>query len=324
MFTRPPAIAMGMDLEGEIAVLVGQVPPGRVATFADIAGGLGDARAAMAVFRILGDTTTLGRHRVVRASGEPAFPGSVGVLRREGVRVAKGHVVDLDALRWREFRGPRTLARLREEQLRLAATVEMADRLSGPDRIAGFDVSYVGDRAFVAGVVMDAAGGTVLQEVALEMRATFPYIPGYLAYREFPAIEACFRRLDPAPDLLMIDGHGVLHPARFGIASVAGVLLDRPSIGVAKSLLVGTTGPAPREAGGSTDVRLNGEVMGAALRSGRSRRLVYVSVGHRISLSTAVRITKRLCKARIPEPLRRADARSKNKKEKWKKKRIEF
>jgi deoxyribonuclease V len=213
---------------------------------------------------------------------------------------------------------------LREEQVHLAASVDVTDHVRDPGRIAAFDLSYDRDTAFVAGVVMDEAGESVLQEIAFETRITFPYIPGYLAFREFPAIEACFRRLEPAPDLLMIDGHGVLHPARCGIASFAGVKLDKPAIGVAKSLLVGTVGEAPRKPGGWADVRIDGELLGAALRSGRSRRLIYVSVGHRVSLSTAVRIAKRLCKTRIPEPLRRADLLSKNDKRKWKKKRIEF
>jgi deoxyribonuclease V len=222
-------------------------------------------------------------------------------------------------VRWREFHGPRTLTRLREEQRRLAARVETSDRLPDLYRIAGFDVAYDRYTAFASAVVTDGAGDEVLQAVAIETRVDFPYIPGYLAYREFPAIEACFRRLDPAPDLVMIDGHGVLHPARFGIASVAGVLLDGPSIGVAKSLLVGTPGATPRETGGTTEVRLDGEVLGGGLRSGRSRRMVYVSTGHRVSLDTAVRITRRLCKSRIPEPLRRADLESKNMKRKERK-----
>ena len=313
-----------MDLAAEIIDLAGQVPPGRVATFADIADGLGDPRAAMAVFRILRESSAPGLHRIVRASADVAFPGAAGRLRREGTAVSSGRVQDLGRIRWRGFRGPRTLARLREEQVRLAASVESTTESTPPERIAAFDLSYAGETAFVAGVVMDPAGEHVLQEVAFETRPEFPYIPGYLAYREFPAIESCFRRLDPPPDLLMIDGHGVLHPARCGIACVAGVRLDRPAIGVAKSLLVGLVGEVPREPGGWTDVRIDGERLGAALRSGRSRRLIYLSVGHRVSLSAAVRITKRLCKTRIPEPLRRADLLSKNEKRKWKKKRIEF
>lgn len=305
-----------MDLAAEVSNLVEQIPPGRVSTFTDLAEGLGDPRAAMAVFRILRESPAVASHRVVRASGEPWAPGATMRLRREGVRVAGGRVDGLDHLRWREFQGPQTLARLRAEQRRLAGDLETSDRFPEIERVAGFDVSYDRDTAFASAVVMDASGDGVLQEVSLETRVDFPYIPGYLANREFPAIEACFRRLDPAPDLLMIDGHGILHPARFGIASYAGVRLDRPSIGVAKSLLVGTPGPSPRDPSGSTDVRLDGEVLGAGLRSGRSRRMVYVSTGNRVSLETAVRITKRLCKSRIPEPLRRADLASRKMKRK--------
>ena len=313
-----------MDLAGEIADLVVQIPPGRVATFADVAAGLGDPRAAMAVFRILRESPVAGMHRVVRASAHVAFPRAAGMLRQEGVPVSNRQVDDLERRRWREFSGPRTLKRLREEQMRLAASVDGTDRVNEPERIAAFDVSYDGDTAFAAGVVTDVTGERMLQEVCIRTPVGFPYIPGYLAYREFPAIDACFRRLDPPPDLLMIDGHGILHPARFGIASYAGVMLDRPSIGVAKSLLVGTPGPTPANTGAWTAVRVGRETLGAGLRSGRSRRLIYVSVGHGVSLRTAIRITTRLCKTRIPEPIRRADLRSKNEKRKWKKKRIEF
>ena len=295
-----------MDLAREIAALVAQIPEGRVATFLDVAAALGDAKAAPAVFRILRDGPAEDGHRVVRATGEPAFQGALARLRREGLAVSRGRVANLDRVRFTGFQGPRTLARLRAEQLRLARRVEFEDRIASADRIAGFDLSYDGDRAVVAGVVTTPDGGRVLESLALHVRVDFPYVPGYLAYREFPAIKRCLSRLDPPPDVLMIDGHGVLHPARLGIASFAGVRLDRPTIGVAKSLLVGEAGPVPREPGGTVEVRVDGEVLGVGLRSGRSRRMIYVSVGHAISLGTAVRITKTLCRTRIPEPLRRA------------------
>jgi len=310
-----------MDLSREIEDLVAQIPAGRVSTFADLADALGDVRAAMAVFRLLRESRTAGSHRLVRASGEVPFPGGAALLRQEGVTVRGGRVEDLSRFGWREFRGPRTLARLRREQRELARLVDAHDRVRRPRRIAGFDVAYDGDTAFAAAVVTDAGGTEVLQEVARREPVRFPYIPGYLAYREFPAIESCFRLLDPPPDLLMIDGHGVLHPARCGIASFAGLKLGRPTIGVAKSLLVGEPGPLPRAPGGWTEVRVDGEVLGAALRSGKSRRMIYVSVGSGISLETAVRITKRLCRTRIPEPLRRADILAGEEKRKWKKKR---
>jgi len=300
-----------MDIEREIERLVAQIPPGRVSSFADIAEALGDARAAMATFRILRELSIGGSHRVLRTTGEIPFPGARAMLRREGLAVVGDRVKDLERVRWREFRGPRTLALLRDEQRRLAAEVDFTDRAGNPERIAGFDVAYDGDTAIAAAVVMDDDGDDVLQEVACRERVRFPYVPGYLAYREFPAIETCFRRLDPPPDLLMIDGHGVLHPARCGIASFAGLRLDRPAIGAAKSLLEGDAGPTPRD----------GEVLGAAVRSGKPKRPIYVSVGHGISLRTAIAITMRLCKTRIPEPLRRADRLAREEKRKWKKKR---
>jgi deoxyribonuclease V len=310
-----------MDLAREIADLVAQVPRGRVSTFSDIAEALGDPTAAAAVFRILRERRIAGAHRIVRATGEVPWPGAGARLRKEGTAVAERHVADLERARFRDFRGPRTLALLREEQRRLAAHVRRTDRIASWERVAGFDVSYNGDDATAAAVAMDPDGERVLQEVSLEIRIDFPYVPGYLSYREFPAIERCYRRLDPKPDVLLIDGHGVLHPARFGIASYAGVALDTPTIGVAKHLLVGEAGPVPREPGGTTEIRLGGEVLGAGLRSGPSRRLIYVSVGHAISLETAVGITKRLCRTRIPEPLRRADELAGIEKRKTKKKR---
>ena len=308
-----------MDVAREIAMLVSQIPQGSVSTFADIAEALGDPHAATAVFRILTNAPVEGNHRVVRADGAVPRAGMTARLRRDGVTVSRSRVDELDRIRWREFRGPRTLAHLREEQERLAATVETTDRFAGARRIAAFDVAYDGDDATAAAVVMDAKNEAVLQQVAIHTKVDFPYIPGYLGYRELPCIEACYRRLDTVPDLLMIDGHGLLHPARFGVACFAGVRLDRPSIGVAKSLLVGRIGPPPKRAGDWADVRVDGETMGAALRSGRSRRLIYVSIGHRVSLATALRTTKQLCTTRIPEPLRRADLLSKNEKRKWKK-----
>ncbi len=312
-----------MDLAQEIAGLVAQIPEIRVATFLDVAVALGDAKAAPAVFRILRDGLAEGTHRVVRATGEPAFPGALARLRREGLAISRGRIADLDRVRFTGFHGPRTLARLREEQLRLARRVEFNDRGGPMDRIAGFDLSYDGDRAVVAGVVTTPDGGRVLDSLALRVRVDFPYVPGYLAYREFPAIERCFSRLNPPPDLLMVDGHGVLHPARLGVASFAGVRLNRPTIGVAKSLLVGEAGQLPREPGGTAEVRVDGEVLGAGLRSGLSHRVIYVSVGHAVSLQTAIRVTKALCRTRIPEPLRRAHILATDEKRKWKKKRKE-
>src|SRR3989442_5695270 len=136
-----------MALAGEIADLVAQIPPGRVARFADVAAGLGDPRAAMAVFRILRESPVAGMHRVVRASAHVAFPRAAGLLRREGVPVSNRQVDDLKRRRWREFSGPRTLQRPRKEQKRLAAPGDGTGRGNEPERIAALRASYDRDTA---------------------------------------------------------------------------------------------------------------------------------------------------------------------------------
>ncbi len=295
-----------MDLVRELKRRVDQIPWGRVATVSDIARALGDEAAAPAVFRILRDASMAGAHRVVRTRGHVANPGFATLLRAEGVPLARGRVVRLKDRRVTEFHGSRPLAGLREEQRRLAARVVTKDGFSSEETIAGFDLAYDRSSATAAAAVLSLADGKVGQTARTQVRVRFPYIPGYLAYREFPGIKRCFALLDPKPDILMIDGHGILHPARFGMASSVGVALNRPTIGVAKRLHVGDLGPMPQEVGGITPVHLDGELCGVGLRSSSSHRLIYVSVGHLISLNSAVRLTKLMCETRIPEPLRQA------------------
>lgn len=295
-----------MDLIRELTDLVGQIPRGRVTTFHDLAAALGDPEAATAVLRILRDTPMAGAHRVVRTSGEIPKASNGAKLRVEGIRVSRGFVPQPEAVSFQDFRSGKPLARLRDEQRRLAKRVREADDFESAEYVAGFDLAYAGDRATAAAVVVRRSGGEVVQTARAIVPVSFPYIPGYLAYREFPGIERCYELLDPKPDVLMIDGHGTLHPARFGIACYVGLSLDRPTIGVAKNLLVGDAGPAPRHPGGVTKIRVDGELRGFGLRTSRSRRLRYVSVGHRISLATAVKLTKTMCRTRMPDPLGQA------------------
>ena len=124
------------------------------------------------------------------------------------------------------------------------------------------------------------------------------FISTYLSFREFPVIEKLFKMLENRPTVLMIDGNGVLHPRGAGIASHAGVLLDIPAIGVAKTLLCGeVTGDK---------VMYEGRLIGNALKSGKAKNPVYVSPGHKISFETARSVVKSFCKYRIPEPVRQA------------------
>jgi deoxyribonuclease V len=213
-----------------------------------------------------------------------------------------------------------TPAEAREIQLRLRHRWERADRLPRLRHVAGADVAFdlhapgawrKGQARAIAGVVlyrfpeMDE-----LERVGVVQPLRFPYVPGLLSFREIPPLLAAFRRLRLAPDLIFCDGHGYAHPRRFGIACHLGVLLDRPTIGVAKSLLVGRCRD-PAAAPGSSAPLLDadsGEVIGAVLRTREKVRPVFVSQGHRISLGRAVELTLAVSDGyRIPRPTRDAD-----------------
>ncbi len=299
-----------MEFVAELASLLDQIPPGRVATVGELAAALGDTAAARAVFHVVREDARLeNRHRVVTADGRPVAPAGGRRLRAEHIDLDGGRVREVGAFAFKGFSSERPLEKLREEQLRLRGAVRSRDGVRRPRTVAGFDLAYAGGFALAAGVVCSFPKGEALATAVARERVTFPYIPGYLAYREAPAILACHAALDMTPDVVLVDGHGVLHPARFGLACLVGVRLGAPTIGCAKSLLVGRLGrmPPPR---GSARIFVDGDVAGRALRPGRSRRLVFVSVGHRVSLRTAVRIVRTLCYSRIPEPLRIAHERA--------------
>ena len=148
----------------------------------------------------------------------------------------------------------------------------------------------------------------VIATAGATRRAEFPYVPGLLAFREAPCVLDALERLDALPDLLVVDGHGVSHPRGLGIASHLGVLLNRPSIGVAKSILIGAPEGELGEAPGNwVPLAWRGRVVGAVLRTRARVSPVYVSVGHRVTLEGAVRqVCAMLGRTRLPEPTRQA------------------
>ena len=152
----------------------------------------------------------------------------------------------------------------------------------------------------------------VIEEQVVEGDVNFPYVPGLLSFREAPLLAQALERLEGAPDLLLIDGHGYAHPRRFGIASHLGLMANLPTIGCAKSRLCGDNAePGPRR-GAKAELRLGDEVIGAVLRTREGVKPIYVSVGHKIGLEAAVRWALRLApRFRLPEPIREADALSK-------------
>jgi len=178
-------------------------------------------------------------------------------------------------------------------------------------RVAGADVSYDrGDDRFYAAVVVLALPSLEVVETATARgRSPFPYVPGLLSFREGPLLLRAFRRLREPPDLLICDGQGTAHMRGFGIACHLGLLLDLPTIGCAKSRLVGSyaePGPTP---GDVAPLRLEGRKIGTVVRTRRGVKPVFVSPGHRIGHAAAVRWVLRTgCGFRLPEPIRQAHA----------------
>ncbi len=152
----------------------------------------------------------------------------------------------------------------------------------------------------------------LLEQHVVEAPVTFPYVPGLLAFREVPVLARVFRKLERASDLLLVDGHGLSHPRRFGIACHLGLLLDVPTIGVAKSRLIGQHPQPPPQAGARAELTDGPDLIGLVVRTRDGVSPVYVSVGHRIGLTEAADWVLRLCRGyRLPEPIRLADHLSK-------------
>lgn len=200
-------------------------------------------------------------------------------------------------------------AEARALQASLAAEVETGDRFGEIATIAGIDIGFEeGGRITRAAIAVLASPGLELIEQSVARRPTdFPYVPGLLSFRETPAALAALSGLRRTPDLLVCDGHGFAHPRRFGLACHLGWLLDVPCIGVAKTRLIGTFDAPVAERGGWSPLLDRRQVIGAALRTRTGVAPVFVSTGHRVSLTSAIDLTLALApRYRLPETTRHA------------------
>jgi deoxyribonuclease V len=196
-----------------------------------------------------------------------------------------------------------------EIQRKLAPRVVREGIPTDVRRIAGVDISVRRGSADGRGavVVLRYPEMEVEEQVVVEARVAFPYVPGLLSFREIPVLLEAFRQVKEKPDLVLVDGQGLAHPRRFGIACHLGLLLDLPAVGCAKSRLCGEHRPPAMEAGSSVPLTDGDEVIGAVLRTRNGVSPVYVSIGHRIALDEAVAWVLRCCRGyRIPEPTRLA------------------
>jgi deoxyribonuclease V len=202
-----------------------------------------------------------------------------------------------------------SLTEARQIQERLAARVSHRNHVRDVHFVAGIDVA-AGRKAGLATAAVVVLSYPWIAAVEIEVvkgELNYPYIPGFLSFRELPlALRAC-EKLATIPDLLIVDGQGIAHPRRLGLASHLGLLISRPTIGCAKSPLCGTFSVPDSPAGSYSEVVENGETIAVALRTKNGVKPVFVSVGHKVSLSAARKWVLDCCRGyRLPEPTRLA------------------
>jgi deoxyribonuclease V len=199
-------------------------------------------------------------------------------------------------------------ARAIQNRLRTQVRVEPLD-VASVATVAGTDLSFDrgSDEAFAGIVVLRLPGLEVVERVGVRTHVTFPYVPGLLSFREIPALMEAWERLATRPDALICDGQGQAHPRRFGIACHLGLLVDLPAVGCAKSILTGRHEPVGETPGDWAPLVDRAETIGAALRTRARVSPVYVSVGHRCDLPSAIDLVRRCAGAtRVPETTRHA------------------
>ncbi|MHB8898993.1 MAG: endonuclease V [Thermoguttaceae bacterium] len=303
------------DLPRCLQTLLRQVPPGRLTTYGNLALALGSPAAARWVGHWMlhhdhGPECCC--HRVVRsdgslggyAGGEPTLKAQR--LRAEGILLHDDRVADVAGNAFRDFNSTEPLAALSRLQLELASKVRLRGRTTMPATLAGVDVSYSGRHATGAYVLWDVSRAEIVWSTTVTRQIDFPYITGYLSFRELPVLLALLESAANSArlaDVLIVDGSGVLHPRGIGIACHLGVVASIPAIGVSKRLLAGQVDLKDIAAGESRPVVLQGRRLGAALRPTPSgRRPIFISPGHRIGVDMAEKIVRsQLLGRRLPE-----------------------
>jgi deoxyribonuclease V len=202
-------------------------------------------------------------------------------------------------------------------QSHLAGLVDVRTPLARWELVAGADIAYerLSNTIHAGVVVLRASDGAIVEKQAVVHEATFPYIPGFFSFREAPALLQAFAKLQATPDVVMLDGQGLAHPRRLGLACHVGLWLEVPCLGCAKSRLVGDFTAPGVKAGSVSPLTLpvatgapaGGEVIGQVVRTKDRVKPVFVSPGHRIDLNSAVRVVLETCRGyRLPEPARQA------------------
>ncbi|MGM0462378.1 MAG: endonuclease V [Fibrobacterota bacterium] len=297
------------DLYAEVYDLLLQIPRGKVTTYGALAHAVGDKRAARAVGTILSENThtdTYPCYRVVYSSGAV---GSYRLgreekerrLQKDGIEMYD-HTINLEKYAFTEFSSSSPLKQLHSQMISLSREVDQRDFTATIQTVTGIDTAYGTDGTSCTAVVTySLVSKTPICKSVYFSTPHFPYISGYLSFREGPLILAALKNHNCTGDVLMIDGNGILHPNGLGLASFVGVQADIPTVGVSKSKIGGTL-----TADNYIDIGRISHAGYTCYSSPKIRRPVYVSCGHKISLHQAVDLVQTLSVYKEPEPTRQA------------------
>jgi len=309
------------DLRASLQQLLLQIPVGKVTTFGRLAEALGDSSSARGVAHwMLGSPEFAGCpvHRVLIRDGSvgdlswPAAQERAERLQSEGVGLSDGKV-DLTRCLWEDFVTDAPLATLRQLQSDLLPRVSLVAPSRMPSRVGGVDLSYVNDHTGVAALaIVDVATGELLETFSIQQPTTFPYLTGYLTFRELPLhlalLNAAHDHGIEIPEVLLVDGSGILHPRNAGVATHLGVVTDLCTIGVTKTFLRGEVDRSEMRAGETRPILVDNKVRGHALQPRATGKPIFVSPGHRASVEFARNIAvKLLFGRRLPAPIWWAD-----------------
>jgi len=194
-------------------------------------------------------------------------------------------------------------------QHKLRIKIKTFDDFDSLKKVGGVDVGFVKEKNLSCAslVIFSYPDMRIIDVINSSEPINFPYIPTFLAFREVPIVLSCFEKLENPPDILILDGQGYAHPRRMGLACHVGVLLDIPTIGCAKSRLIGEFNMPGEKKGSYSYLYDKGEIIGAVLRTRDNISPVFVSIGHRVSLNTAIELILDMSITRIPEPTKIAD-----------------
>ncbi len=306
------------DLTDQLLKLVAQIPAGWVTTYGDLADALGDRIASRWVGHLLlhhPHSAACHCHRVVRSDGSIGryVTGDAAQkaerLRTEGVAVQKDRV-DLMALRFCNFRCQRELERLRTIQHEMLSELSLVDQ-ANQEVVAGVDVSYSGADGVATYAEVDETGD-VCWSTSLRRSVCFPYISSYLAFRELPLLLELLRevrRQRQIADVLLVDGSGIAHPRRTGIATMLGIAAEMPTIGITKRLLHGRVDLKGLSFGELRPIVDGDSPIGyATVAWPKTRKPIYLSPGQLISVERSADVVRRfLGIRRLPTPIYWAD-----------------